>query len=291
MFHGSMVALVTPMTKTGEIDYFALNRLVDWHLNSQTDAIVVLGTTGEAPTLEDKEREAIIKSVVERVKGKIPVIVGTGTNCTWKTVQLTEKAMRLGADACLIVTPYYNKPTQLGLYEHYRLIASEVPIPQILYNIPGRTGCDLLPETVGRLAEISNIVGIKEGNPERTKIIIENWGHQLDVYSADDATALEIIRQGGKGVISVTANVTPKQMHDFCKFGLQGEYNKAAILDEKLQIFHKNLFVESNPIPVKWAMSALGMIDEGIRLPLTSLNERFHDTIRNALQIAEKISV
>lgn len=275
MFHGSMVALVTPMKAgSGELDIAALDRLIEFHLEQGTDAIVAVGTTGESATLNTEEHCRVIRHTVERVKGKIPVIAGTGANCTREAIELTEEAKRFGADACLLVTPYYNKPTQEGLFLHYRAIAEAVAIPQILYNVPGRTACDLLPETVARLAGIPNIIGIKEatGKLERTKQILESCGEAIDVYSGDDATTRELILNGAKGTISVTANVAPALMHRMCEAALQGRVEESAELDSRLEALHSGLFVESNPIPVKWALHRMGLIEEGIRLPLTPLS-------------------
>lgn len=284
MFHGSLVAIVTPMRATGEIDFACLRKLVDWHIENGTDGIVVTGTTGEAATLELNERLEVIKTVVEQTAKRIPVIAGTGSNSTQQTIQLTRNAMEIGVDACLLVTPYYNRPTQEGLYLHYRTVADAVPIPQILYNIPKRTGCDLLPETVTRLANIPNIIGIKEGMPERAKEIIELCGKSLDVFSGDDDTALEIIRLGGKGVISTTANIAPKLVHELCAAALAGNQSRADELNAQLTPLYKILFIESNPIPLKWAMSQMNLISTGIRLPLTTLSETHQQTVRTALQ-------
>lgn len=286
MFRGCIVALVTPMKANGEIDFEALAKLVEMHIANGTNAIVVIGTTGESPTLDAEEQKAVVAFVVRQAANRIPVIAGTGANATLKAIELTRNAMEVGADACLIVTPYYNKPTQEGLYQHYKAIANAVPIPQILYNVPGRTGCDLLTETVERLSEIPNIIAIKEGNPERTLEIIQRCGEKIDVFSGDDITALEIILQGGKGVISVTANVAPKMMHEFCEAALSGDTVRANALNQNLTLLHKNLFLESNPIPVKWVMHEMGLIPEGIRLPLTKLAERYHDAIREAMKQA-----
>jgi len=286
MFHGSLVALVTPMRENGEVDFTSLRELVDWHVQSGTDAIVATGTTGEAPTLSGDEQLAVIRTVVEQAAGRVPVIAGTGSNATDKTIQITRKAMEIGVEACLLVTPYYNRPTQEGLYRHYRAIAEAVPIPQILYNVPGRTGCDLLPATVSRLASIPNIVAIKEGKPEHASAIIEACGKNIDVYSGDDITALEIIVAGGKGVISVTANVAPADMHLFCKAALAGDKAVAEQLKNKLLPLHKDLFVETNPIPVKWALYKMGKIPAGIRLPLTPLAQAFHDKVLTAMRQA-----
>lgn len=286
MFHGSLVAIVTPMHADGNIDYASLRNLVEWHIENRTDGIVVTGTTGEAATLSPDERFEVTKMVVQQVAERIPVIAGTGTNSTQQTIEFTRQAMEIGVNACLLVTPYYNRPTQAGLYQHYTAIAKAVPIPQLLYNIPKRTGCDLLPETIERLAEIPNIVGIKEGIPERAKAIIESCGKSLDVLSGDDDTALEIIILGGKGVISTTANVAPQLMHELAAHALAGNKAAAEKINQQLSALFKQLFVESNPIPLKWALSAMGMIQPGIRLPLTSLSETCHDAVRTALQQA-----
>lgn len=289
MFHGSMVALVTPMRADGALDFDALDRLVEFHVENGTDAIIAVGTTGESATLDEEEHCATIRRVVKAAAGRIPVIAGTGSNSTSEAIGLTRCAMEAGADACLLVTPYYNKPTQEGLYLHYRAIAEAVSIPQILYNVPGRTACDMLPETVARLATIPNIVGIKEatGNLDRGKKIMELCGDQLDVYSGDDATALDLILLGAKGDISVTANVAPRAMHAMCTAALAGDRAKATAINEKLMGLHKNLFLEANPIPVKWALQEMGLIGEGIRLPMTPLSSQHHDALRQAMKQAD----
>lgn len=288
MFHGSMVALVTPMRADGALDEDALSRLIDFHLAHGTDAIVAVGTTGESATLDAKEHCHVIRRAVELSDGRVPVIAGTGANSTREAIELTDCARQAGADACLLVTPYYNKPTQEGLYQHFKVIAEAVPIPQILYNVPGRTACDMLPETVARLAAISNVVGIKEasGKVERAREILDRCGDKIDVYSGDDAIAMEVILQGGKGVISVTANVAPQAMHDMCAAALAGDRERAATLNTRLEPLHRALFVESNPIPVKWALYEMGLIPPGIRLPLTFLSEPYHDTVRQAMKHA-----
>lgn len=284
MFYGSIVALVTPMHENGAIDFISLRKLVDWHIENGTDAIVVIGTTGESPTLDTKERVEVIRVVKEQAADRVPVIAGTGTNSTHSTIANTRQAMELGVDACLLVTPYYNKPTQEGLFQHYQAVANAVPVPQILYNVPGRTGCDLLPETVARLAKIPNIVGIKEGMAERARAIVKFCGKELDVFSGDDITAVEIIRAGGKGVISVAANLAPKLMHEMCAAALAGDQGRAQQIHNQFQELFKKLFVESNPIPVKWAMQKMGLIPAGIRLPLTPLAAQFHETVNTVLQ-------
>ncbi|UAW97498.1 4-hydroxy-tetrahydrodipicolinate synthase [Halopseudomonas nanhaiensis] len=286
MISGSLVALVTPMDSRGGLDWVALERLIDFHLEQGTDGIVAVGTTGESATLDMNEHKEAIRRVVEQVAGRIPVIAGTGANSTREAVELTEAARSVGADACLLVTPYYNKPTQEGLYQHHRYIAEAVAIPQILYNVPGRTACDMLPETVDRLAGIPNIVGIKEatGDLQRARELIERVADRIDVYSGDDATAAELILLGGKGNISVTANVAPRRMHELCAAALAGDADTARRLNEDLMILHKMLFIESNPIPVKWALHEMGLIGEGLRLPLTQLSARCHEQVRDALR-------
>lgn len=288
MFQGSMVAMVTPMQPDGAVDHEALARLVEFHVENGTDAIVAVGTTGESATLDEAEHLDVIRRIVKLAKGRFPVIAGTGANSTREAIELTQGAMEAGADACLLVTPYYNKPTQEGLYQHFKAIAAAVAIPQILYNVPGRTACDMLPETVERLAPIPNIVGIKEatGNVDRAREILQRCGDRLDVYSGDDATAMELILAGGKGDISVTANVVPKSMHEMCAVALRGDRAAAEAINNRLALLHKNLFLESNPIPVKWALTEMGMIAPGIRLPMTPLAERFHEPLREAMREA-----
>jgi 4-hydroxy-tetrahydrodipicolinate synthase len=283
-----MVALVTPMREDGSLDNEALERLVAFHIDNGTDAIVTVGTTGEASTLDYDEHCGVIRRVVDLVKGRIPVIAGTGSNSTSEAIELTRCAMKAGADACLLVTPYYVKPTQEGLFRHFRAVAEAVAIPQILYNVPGRTGVDMKNETVERLAPISNIVGIKDatGDLVRGKELLERCGDKMDIYSGDDATAMEFILMGAKGDISVTANVAPRAMHEMCAAARAGDRAKASAINDKLILLHKNLFVESNPIPVKWALYEMGLIPSGIRLPLTALAEQHHDTIRQALKHA-----
>ncbi len=288
MFSGSMVALVTPMHKDGSVDQESLARLVEFHVENGTDAIVAVGTTGESATLNEQEHCQTIKQIVELANNRVPVIAGTGANSTSEAIELTKCAMDAGADACLLVTPYYNKPTQEGLYQHFKTIADNVAIPQILYNVPGRTAVDMLPETVARLANIANIVGIKEatGDLQRGKQIMDECGDKLDVYSGDDATAMELILMGAKGDISVTANVAPKLMHEMCAAALAGDRETASRINERLIPLHQKLFVESNPIPVKWALYDMGLIPEGIRLPLTVLDTKYHEMVRNAVKQA-----
>jgi 4-hydroxy-tetrahydrodipicolinate synthase len=283
-----MVALVTPMRTDGAVDEDSLAGLIDFHVAQGTDAIVAIGTTGESATIDEQEHCYLLRRFVEMAAGRIPVIAGTGANSTEEAINLTRCGMRAGADACLLVTPYYNKPTQEGLYQHYRAVADAVPVPQILYNVPGRTACDMLPQTVQRLASIANIVGIKEatGDLERGRQILELCGDQLDLYSGDDATAMELILLGAKGDISVTANVVPKAMHDMCAAALAGERELAENLDRPLRALHRDLFVQSSPIPVKWALHEMGLIPEGMRLPLTPLEPPYHSRVLDALKQA-----
>lgn len=291
MFHGSMVALVTPMHDDGTVDVPALRRLVDFHVDNGTDAIVAVGTTGESATLSMTEHCDTIGQIVDQAAGRVPVIAGTGANSTTEAIELTECAHKAGVDACLLVTPYYNKPTQEGLYLHHKAVAEAVAVPQILYNVPGRTAVDMLADTVVRLADINNIVGIKEatGDMDRAKELIERCGEKIDIYSGDDATAVELILLGGKGNISVTANVVPRQMHEMCAAARAGDASKARKINESLAGLHKNLFLESNPIPVKWAMQQMGLIGGGIRLPLTPFSASHHQTLRQAMQDAGAI--
>ena len=262
MFHGSMVALVTPMHADGSVDFESLARLVDFHVENNTSAIISMGTTGESATLDEKEHCEVIRRTVELANGRISIIAGTGANSTTEAINLTRCAMQAGVDACLLVTPYYNKPTQEGLYLHHKKIAESVPLPQILYNVPGRTACDMLPETVARLAEVSNIIGIKEatGDLQRLKDIQKLCGDNFDLYSGDDATGTEFMLQGGHGVISVTTNVAPKAMSEMCKAALSGDREKALQLNAPLEGLHEKLFVEANPIPVKWALQEMDMM-------------------------------
>jgi len=288
MFHGSMVALVTPMQEDGVIDESSLEALVEFHISAGTDAIVAVGTTGESATINEKEHCALLRRIVSMVAGRVPVIAGTGANSTREAIDLTRCGMEAGADACLLVVPYYNKPTQEGLYQHYRAVAGAVPIPQILYNVPGRTVCDMLPETVERLADISNIIGIKEatGDLQRGRDILERCGDRLDLYSGDDGTAMELILMGAKGDISVTANVAPKAMHDMCAAALAGDRETAEKIDSTLRALHRDLFIEPSPIPVKWALYEMGMIPPGLRLPLTPLSPECYEPVCDALRQA-----
>ena len=287
MFRGSMVAVVTPMNADGALNFAALARLVEFHIEQGTDAIVAVGTTGESATVDFAEHVEVVRRVVEQVKGRIPVIAGTGANSTSEALHLTGQAKEAGADACLLVTPYYNRPTQEGLYRHYRLIAERVAIPQILYNVPGRTACDLRPETVERLADLPNIVGIKEASTlERIQELARRVGERLAVYSGDDGVAAEAMLSGAKGVISVTANVAPHLMREMAAAALAGDRARAKALDDQLAGLHQALFLESNPIPVKWAVQQLDLIPPGIRLPLTPLSESFQPAVREAMRQA-----
>lgn len=285
VFRGSMVALVTPMLEDESVDFDALEKLVEFHIASETDAIVAMGTTGESATLDFDEHCSVVRFVVEKVNGRIPVIAGTGANSTSEAIILTKCAKEAGADACLLVTPYYNKPTQEGLYLHYKKIAETVDIPQILYNVPGRTAVDLLPETVIRLASIKNIVGIKEatGDISRVSQIQSGVSADFDLYTGDDESAVDFILAGGHGGISVTANVVPKQLHDVYAAALAGDEAKARELDAPLKSIHRDIFVESNPIPVKWAVAQMGLMGETLRLPLTPLSESCQPVVRKAL--------
>lgn len=288
MFLGSMVALITPMHEDGSIDKNAVQRLIEMHIEQGSTGIVVVGTTGESATLDEHEHCDLIRLAVAISAGRIPIIAGTGANATTEAITLSHCAKQAGADASLSVTPYYNKPTQEGLYRHYKAIAEAVAIPQILYNVPSRTACDLLPETIARLAAIPNIIGIKEatGNLERVKQIRALCGNEFAIYSGDDATAMELVLQGGQGVISVTANIAPKQMQLMVQAALAQNREQASILDAPLRGLHKSLFVEANPIPVKWAAATLGLCETGIRLPLTWLSLNMQPIVRAAMQQA-----
>lgn len=288
MIAGSLVALVTPMTDTGAVDWACLDKLLEWHVAEGTRGIVAVGTTGESPTLGVDEHCEVIARIVRQIAGRIPVIAGTGANATSEAIELTEAAARAGADACLLVTPYYNKPTQEGLYRHFRAVAEAVSIPQMLYNVPGRTACDLHNDTAVRLAEIDNIVGIKDatGDVARGVDLIRRCGERLAVYSGDDATAMDLILAGGRGDVSVTANVAPKAMARMCEAALQGDAANARAINEALIPLHRDLFVEANPIPVKWALHEMGRCGSGIRLPLTPLSESFRPRVREALVAA-----
>lgn len=285
MITGSIVALATPMHDNGNIDWENLDRLVEFHIKEGTDAIVAVGTSGESATLNTKEHCAVMERVIKTVAGRIPVIAGTGANSTSEAIELTQEAKRLGADACLLVTPYYNKPTQEGLFLHHQAIAKAVDLGQILYNVPGRTAVDMLPETVARIAEIDQVIGIKEatGDLVRAKQVIDLVGNKIAVYSGDDETAYKLILLGGHGNISVTANVLPKKMAELCRLSLAGKVEEADALNAELMAMHHVMFLESNPIPVKWALHQMGRMTAGIRLPLTPLAEQYRKTMQDAL--------
>jgi 4-hydroxy-tetrahydrodipicolinate synthase len=276
------------MHEDGRLDLARFRELIDWHAAEGTDGIVVVGTTGESPTVNFDEHKELIRIAVQHSRGRIPIIAGTGGNSTAEAIELTESAKKAGATACLSVVPYYNKPTQEGLYRHFRKIAETVDLPMILYNVPGRTVADLQTDTVLRLAQVPGIIGIKEAtaNIERNTDLIRRASRNFAIYSGDDATCLALILMGGHGVISVTANVAPKLMHQMCAAALVGDVKKARELNFKLFPLHQKLFVEANPIPVKWALAEMGMIEPGLRLPLSPLAEKFHQTVREALQEA-----
>lgn len=286
MFKGSCVALVTPMKANGEIDENCFENLIKWHILQGTAAIVVAGSTGEGATLTSQEKERLFALAVKISQKKIPIIAGTGTNSTVSTIEQTLMAQKIGVDACLVVTPYYNRPTQKGLIEHYRALAHAVEVPILLYNVPSRTGCDMLPETVKTLSETPNIVGIKEatGLVERVAFMKENCKKNFMLYSGDDPTVFEFIAQGGDGVISIVANVAPQLMQNLCLHALNKENDKAQEIDNMLYDLHRLMCIEPNPIPVKWALNSVGKIPEGIRLPLTPLSTQYHEKITQALQ-------
>ncbi|AZP27670.1 MULTISPECIES: 4-hydroxy-tetrahydrodipicolinate synthase [Acinetobacter] len=285
---GSIVAIVTPMLKDGGVDWKGLEKLVEWHIEQGTNSIVAVGTTGEASTLSMEEHTQVIKEIIRVANKRIPIIAGTGANSTREAIELTKAAKDLGADAALLVTPYYNKPTQEGLYQHYKAIAEAVELPLILYNVPGRTGVDLSNDTAVRLAEILNIVGIKDatGDVPRGKALIEALNGKMAVYSGDDETAWELMLLGADGNISVTANIAPKAMSEVCAVAIAKDEQQAKTLNNKIANLHNILFCESNPIPVKWALHEMGLIDTGIRLPLTPLAEQYREPLRNALKDA-----
>jgi len=289
MFQGSMVALVTPMNTDGSIDFTTLEKLVEFHVQAGTDAIVAMGTTGESATLSSDEHCEVVRFVVEKSNKRVPVIAGTGSNSTREAEELGLSALKAGADGCLVVTPYYNKPTQQGLYEHYEYLAEHVDLPMILYNVPGRTAVDMLPETVKRLSTLPNIVGVKEatGSIDRLAELVQMCGPDFDVISGDDDIALASVAKGVKGVISVTANLAPAVMHQAFSAALAGKFADAEEINRPLEALHRDLFVEANPIPVKWALCELGMIGEGTRLPLTVLSREYHNTLRQALKQAQ----
>ncbi len=283
-----MVAIVTPMHADGSLDLAGMRRLIDFHVQEGTDAIVVVGTTGESPTVDVEEHHELIRLAVEHSAGRIPVIAGAGANSTAEAIAMTQYAKSVGADAALSVVPYYNKPTQEGLYRHFRAVAEAVDIPVILYNVPGRTVADLNNETTLRLAQIPNIVGVKDatGNIDRACELIARAPDGFSVYSGDDPTACSMLLMGGKGNISVVANIAPRMMHEMCAAALKGDLPKARELHFRMLGLHRQLFCEANPIPVKWACQQLGLIEEGIRLPLTPLSPECHERVRGAMRQA-----
>ena len=286
---GSMVAIVTPMLKNGQLDLQVFNELVEWHILEGTSAIIVVGTTGESATLSMKEHCDLVSHCVGAANKRIPIVAGTGSNSTEEALYFTNSARECGADACLLVAPYYNKPTQEGLFQHFKLIAESVDIPQILYNVPGRTGCDMEIELVNRLADIDNIIALKDasGDFDRGRLLIDKCGDRMDIYSGEDAMTLDLMKQGALGAISVTANVVPNLMSQMCNFALEGNFESAELLDQKLQGLHRALFLESNPIPVKWALHKMNKIGGTLRLPLTELNGKFHVELIEALQLVK----
>lgn len=285
---GSIPAIVTPMHEDGSLDLPAFRKLIDWHVEEGTDAIVVVGTSGESATLDVEEHILMVKTAVEQAAGRLPIIAGAGGNSTAEAVELTKHAKSVGAQASLQVVPYYNKPTQEGMYRHFAKIAEDVDLPVILYNVPGRTVADMSNETILRLAGVPGIVGVKEatGNIDRAAHLIKHAPEGFKIFSGDDPTAIALMLLGGHGNISVTANVAPRQMSDLCKAAIEGDAKTARAIHLKLLALHKHLFIESNPIPVKWALQELGRIEGGIRLPLTPLDARYHDVVRAALREA-----
>jgi 4-hydroxy-tetrahydrodipicolinate synthase len=285
MITGSLVAIVTPMHEDGRLDWTQFRNLIDWHVAEGTDGIVVVGTTGESPTVDFDEHKELIRIAVEHAQGRIPVIAGTGGNSTAEAIELTASAKQAGATACLSVVPYYNKPTQEGLYRHFRRIAETVDIPMILYNVPGRTVADLHNDTALRLAQVPGIIGIKDAtaNIERGTDLIRRAPRNFALYSGEDSTALALMLLGGQGVISVTANVAPRLMHEMSARALAGDAKTSRDINLRLLPLHQKLFLEANPIPVKWALAEMGMIEHGLRLPLTPLAERFYEPVREAL--------
>ncbi|HKB59307.1 MAG TPA: 4-hydroxy-tetrahydrodipicolinate synthase [Gallionellaceae bacterium] len=288
MIKGSIVAIVTPMLEDGSLDMAAFRALIDFHIEQGTDGIVVVGTTGESPTVDVDEHVALIEEAVKHAAGRMPIIAGTGANSTREAIELSKQAKKVGADASLSVVPYYNKPTQEGLYQHFKAIAEAVDIPQILYNVPGRTVADMSNDTVLRLAQIPNIVGIKDatGGIERGCDLIQRAPKDFAIYSGDDASTLALILMGAAGTISVTANVAPKLMHEMCAAALAGEVAKAREINDRLLGLHRNLFVEANPIPVKWAVARMGKMKNALRLPLTPLAAAAQPAVENAMRQA-----
>tara|TARA_B100001996_G_C18647983_1_gene588205 strand:+ start:580 stop:1464 length:885 start_codon:yes stop_codon:yes gene_type:complete len=291
MFKGSMVAIATPMHENGNLDHDSLEKLIEFHIKNKTDVIISVGTTGESATLNFDEHSDVIRTTLSIVNKRIPVVAGSGANSTSEAIELTRKSKELGADACLLVTPYYNKPTQNGLYYHYKKIADEVNIPQILYNVPGRTSVDMLPDTVYKLSNHPNIIGIKEasGDIKRSRELLDKCSENLLIFTGDDKTSMRDILLGFSGNISVTANVAPKAMHDMCLLSSQGKDKEASLINAKLDLLHDNLFIESNPIPVKWALNRMGLINKGIRLPLTWMDSKYEQIVEKSLINADII--
>lgn len=288
MIQGSLVAIVTPMHEDGSLDIARFKSLIDWHIAEGTDGICVVGTSGESPTVNFDEHKELIRVAVEHVNGRVPVIAGTGANSTAEAIELTESARKAGATACLSVAPYYNKPTQEGLYRHYLAITEAVDIPNILYNVPGRTVVDIATETVLRLARLPNIIGLKDatGDIERGTDLLKHVPKGFAIYSGDDATGLALMLMGSQGVISVTNNVAPRLMHEMCVAAFTGELQRAREINNKLLSLHQRLFVEANPIPVKWVVAQMGLIESGIRLPMTPLSAEHHESLRAAMREA-----
>ena len=288
MIKGSIVAIVTPMHADGSLDYPGLQKLIDWHIAEGTDGIVIVGTTGESATVSVEEHCELIRFTVDHAKGRIPIIAGTGGNSTAEAIKLTESAKQSGADAALVVVPYYNRPTQEGMYLHFKAIAEAVDLPIILYNVPGRTVADMSNETIVRLSAIKNIVGVKDatGNIGRGLELLRDAGPSFAVYSGDDPTAIALMLCGGAGNISVTANVAPRAMHQLCEAAMKGDIARAVEINNKVMPLHAKLFVEPNPVPVKWALAEMGMMPPGLRLPLAPLGAAFHETVRGALRDA-----
>ncbi len=289
MFKGSLVAIVTPMNSDGSLDLDRFRSLIDFHIDQQTDGIVVVGTTGESPTVDFEEHHLLMRTAVEHVAGRIPVIAGTGANSTREAIDLSAYAKDIGVDACLSVTPYYNKPTQEGLYQHFKAIAEAVDMPHILYNVPGRTVADIANDTALKLADIPNIVGIKDatGDMGRATDLLRRAPSNFAIYSGDDASALAMLLLGGHGIISVTANVAPKLAHEMCEAAFADDLTTARQINNKLMGLHVDLFLEANPIPVKWAVEQIGLINSGIRLPLTPLSSQYHKKVMDAMRMAD----
>ena len=288
MLTGSLVAIVTPMLEDGSLDLARFNSLIDWHIAEGTQGIVVVGTTGESPTVDFDEHKELIRIAVEHAAGRVPVIAGTGANSTAEAIELSESAKQSGAQLSLSVVPYYNKPTQEGMYRHFRAIAEAVDLPLILYNVPGRTVADLQNDTVLRLAQVSNIVGIKDatGNMERCSDLLRRAPKDFAIYSGEDVAGLPLMLMGGHGVISVTANVAPRLMREMCAAALAGDLARARDANNRLLGLHTKLFVEGNPIPVKWALAQMGLIEPGLRLPLVPLSANFHEVVGEAMRQA-----